>query len=392
MPESNPYKQAAKAIKAKGLQKLKYYCQMCQKQCRDASGFKSHLLSESHQRQMQIFRSNPSKFINEFSSQFQKGFLDILKSRHAKKRVPALKVYNEYITERHHVHMNSTKWTSLSSFVKFLGKTGICKVDYDEEKDAWFIQYLADNNLQTSSSFKQLSHKEEEEEDDDTKKFKLYEQQLQALKKIEEKTEKALKEEIEQQPRKKQEGKISFSIPSIGANKKVEASSSSSITSDEDQTKKRKLNEFEQQQSLITNDEKEEENKEKLKKQKHVDNIAGSGWLKTQVIVKIIDKSLSEYNQKGIIIKTLQKKRVAQLELLNQNGKIIQVHQDQIQTVTPAIGGKVKILKHKTMRGKIGILEKVDMKNSCATIKLENVLGDNILVIGLDDFSKLYEE
>ena len=28
------------AIKAKGLQKLRWYCQMCQKQCRDENGFK----------------------------------------------------------------------------------------------------------------------------------------------------------------------------------------------------------------------------------------------------------------------------------------------------------------------------------------------------------------
>ena len=27
-------------IKAKGLQKLRWYCQMCQKQCRDENGFK----------------------------------------------------------------------------------------------------------------------------------------------------------------------------------------------------------------------------------------------------------------------------------------------------------------------------------------------------------------
>lgn len=29
-------------MKAKGLQKLKWYCQMCQKQCRDENGFKCH--------------------------------------------------------------------------------------------------------------------------------------------------------------------------------------------------------------------------------------------------------------------------------------------------------------------------------------------------------------
>lgn len=29
-------------MKSKGLQKLRWYCQMCQKQCRDENGFKCH--------------------------------------------------------------------------------------------------------------------------------------------------------------------------------------------------------------------------------------------------------------------------------------------------------------------------------------------------------------
>ena len=47
--------QISNRIKAKGLQKLRWYCQMCQKQCRDENGFKCHLNSDSHQRQMMVF-------------------------------------------------------------------------------------------------------------------------------------------------------------------------------------------------------------------------------------------------------------------------------------------------------------------------------------------------
>ena len=36
-------KAIANRIKAKGLQKLRWYCQMCEKQCRDENGFKVHL-------------------------------------------------------------------------------------------------------------------------------------------------------------------------------------------------------------------------------------------------------------------------------------------------------------------------------------------------------------
>ena len=44
----------ANAMKAKGLSRLKWYCQMCQKQCRDENGFKCHRMSEGHQRQMGV--------------------------------------------------------------------------------------------------------------------------------------------------------------------------------------------------------------------------------------------------------------------------------------------------------------------------------------------------
>ena len=53
--------QIGNRIKAKGLQKLRWYCQMCQKQCRDENGFKCHQNSESHKRQMEVFGQNPGK-------------------------------------------------------------------------------------------------------------------------------------------------------------------------------------------------------------------------------------------------------------------------------------------------------------------------------------------
>ena len=55
--------QIANRIKSKGLQKLRWYCQMCQKQCRDENGFKCHLTSESHKRQMQVFGEAPERGI-----------------------------------------------------------------------------------------------------------------------------------------------------------------------------------------------------------------------------------------------------------------------------------------------------------------------------------------
>lgn len=78
--------------------------------------------------------------MDEFSRAFEKGFLDTLSHRHGTKRVLANRVYQEYIGDKHHVHMNSTRWTSLTGLCKHLGKEG--KAVVDETEKGWFIQYI----------------------------------------------------------------------------------------------------------------------------------------------------------------------------------------------------------------------------------------------------------
>ncbi|CAK3835451.1 related to mouse KIN17 [Lecanosticta acicola] len=125
-------KHLANKMKAKGLQRLRWYCQVCGKQCRDENGFKQHTMSEGHVRQMQLVGEDPKKYINEFSRQFQRDFLQLLKTAHGEKKVNMNNFYQEYIKDKEHVHMNATKWPSLTEFAKFLGREGICRVDEGE--------------------------------------------------------------------------------------------------------------------------------------------------------------------------------------------------------------------------------------------------------------------
>ncbi len=53
-------------------------------------------------------------------------------------------VYNEFIADGQHIHMNSTKWLSLSDFVKYLGREGKCKVE--ETPKGWFITIIMVKN------------------------------------------------------------------------------------------------------------------------------------------------------------------------------------------------------------------------------------------------------
>ncbi|KAL8469889.1 hypothetical protein ACS0TY_032670 [Phlomoides rotata] len=113
---------------------------MCQKQCRDEeNGFKCHCMSESHQHQMQVFGQNPTRIIDGYSEEYESMFLEHMKNSHRFSRVAAIVVYNEYISYRHHVHMNSTQWATLTEFVKYLGRTGKCRVE--ETPKGWFMTY-----------------------------------------------------------------------------------------------------------------------------------------------------------------------------------------------------------------------------------------------------------
>lgn len=110
--EKGTPKEIANRHKSKGLQKLKWFCQMCQKQCRDQNGFKCHLTSEAHQRQMLLFADNQNSYLREFSREFEANFirvsflnflnfwkilLQILRSTFGCKRVKANDVYQEYV-------------------------------------------------------------------------------------------------------------------------------------------------------------------------------------------------------------------------------------------------------------------------------------------------------
>jgi len=133
-------KWVANKMKSKGLQRLRWYCQVCEKQCRDENGFKMHVSSESHLRQMIVVGENAGRHIADFSAQFQSEFVALLSRRFGTKRVKANNVYQEYIQDKQHLHMNATRWVTLTEFIKHLGRTGVAHVD--ETEKGWFIAWV----------------------------------------------------------------------------------------------------------------------------------------------------------------------------------------------------------------------------------------------------------
>lgn len=308
-------KYLANKMKAKGLQKLRWYCQMCQKQCRDENGFKCHTMSESHQRQILLFADNAGHFIDSFSAEFMTGYLQILRRQFGTKRVSANKVYQDYISDRHHLHMNATKWHSLSEFVKFLGRNGHCVVD--ETDKGWFITYI-DRDPETLAMQEKMAKKQKMDKDDAERLAEFIEEQVRRGQKEEEPTTSytELKRDTEEET-------IKIDLK-LGSNFKAESKPIKlekrplEVTAEARKEKKYKpgsSGEFKKPSAL-----EELIREEEIKKEK---NNRKDYWLAEGIVVKLITKSLGEsyYKKKGVVMEVIDRYR-AKIKLLETGDKL----------------------------------------------------------------------
>ncbi|TKA66404.1 hypothetical protein B0A49_08960 [Cryomyces minteri] len=162
-------------LKSKGLQRLRWYCQVCERQMRDENGFKQHTMSEGHVRAMNIVGEDPRKAINEYSNQFQRDFLQLLRTSHGTKLKNLNHFYQEYIANKEHTHMNATKWPSLTEFAKHLGREGICRVEEGERglEVAWI-----DNSPEAFRRQDAIRKKERQDRGDEEREQRLISEQI----------------------------------------------------------------------------------------------------------------------------------------------------------------------------------------------------------------------
>lgn len=134
-----------------------------------------HTQSESHVRRMLLVGEDPKKFINDYSNQFQRDFLLLLRTSHGEKQVQMNHFYQEYIANKEHIHMNSTKWPSLTEFAKHLGREGICRV---EETDKGIHIAWVDNSPEALRRQDAVRKKEMQDKGDETREQKLIRDQV----------------------------------------------------------------------------------------------------------------------------------------------------------------------------------------------------------------------
>ncbi|GMH20696.1 hypothetical protein Nepgr_022537 [Nepenthes gracilis] len=386
-------KAIANRIKAKGLQKLRWYCQMCQKQCRDENGFKCHCMSESHQRQMQIFGQNPNRIIDGYSEEFENTFLEHMKRSHRFSRIAATVVYNEYISDRHHIHMNSTQWATLTEFIKYLGRTGKCKVE--ETPKGWFITYI-DRDSETLFKERQKNKRikadvaEEEKHEREIMKQIERAEQLMPVSNGKDKGAEALSSDKQENG-----GKIAFALGS--SSKVVAKGECSRMMFDEmeaDKTEKGKHSRRSSNNGGIGGAEKsalddlmreEEKAKERSNRKDY--------WLCEGIIVKVMSQALAEkgyYKKKGVVRKVIDK-YVGEIEILDSK-HVLRVDQEELETVIPQIGGLVRIVNG-AYRGLNARLLAVDTDRYCAKVQIEKGVYDGRVLpaVEYEDICKILQ-
>ena len=447
--ERGSAKDIANRMKAKGLQKLKFYCQMCNKQCRDENGFKCHLTSESHLNNMKLFCSNATGMLDSFSAEFEKNYLDTLYRRHRTKKMNANGVYQEVIQDKEHVHMNATKWATLTDFVQYLGKTGKCVVE--ETERGWYVTFIERDPaiLAQQENYKRRVEAEQREEKKVAKRMEM--QRIEAAK-LMDRAGVGVTVEASNLERKDNDAPITISLGINGGsgadgNKKKKKSSSVKLNfggdeddDDEDEKLKERLradlnqpilnassmmnndqnmNDKNQNDSIDTNEEKTRKRKRiqneinqnnyanndlknkgkidddhKLSDTEILPDIRKKHWIRKDILTRIISKKVKkgQYYKRKCIITKVYDKYTAKVEILDSGpnaddgGDVIEVDQDHLETVVPKVGKKVMILNGRG-RGMVAELLDVNEKKFRGSLRL---LDSDIVLEKVDynDFSK----
>lgn len=379
--EKGTPKYIANKIKAKGLQKLRWYCQMCQKQCRDENGFKCHTMSESHQRQLLLFADNASKYIDQFSKEFSDGYVELLSRQFGTKRVNANKVYQEYISNRDHLHMNATQWETLTDFVKWLGREGKCVVD--ETEKGWFVTYI-DRDPAAIAAQEAKAKKEKMDKDDQERMLEFIQKQVEKGKKENDSNIEPTYTELK---RESSQERLIFNLNLKRKNedKKSEVLSSSALKSlkSKEDSKRIRIEESTSRQSALDEIMKmEEKAKEKANRKDY--------WLTEGIVVKIVTKSLGDkfYKRKAIVERVIDKYG-AEVRIVDEKIKL-KLDQNHLETVVPSCGRKVRVVNG-AYRGCVGTLRDVRTDAYSCDIEIAEgpLTGRLVKGVEYEDISKL---
>ena len=306
-------------------------------------------------------------------------------------------VYQEYIHDRHHTHMNSTQWETLTDFVKWLGKEGHCVVD--ETEKGWFIQYV-DRDPETIRRQEALQKKEKMDLDDEEKRARFIQQQVERSHKDSD-TDSQVYTEIQRQS---EDEKVEFRLPVAPVSKKVMSGPSPSAVFQSGPSGVDKARKKSEESAGLSSGRKrksaldeimEMEEEQKKKKQKKSDDSSRDKmrdqWLVRGIVVKIVTPKLGEkyYRKKGVVMDIVDKYSGV-VQMLDSGDRVC-VDEAHLETVIPALGKPVLVLcgEH---RSQTALLESINEARFCCSVVLQTgqSKGQVVHSVQYEHISKLH--
>lgn len=336
----------------KRLSKLKYFCQICSKQCRDANGYKCHMPSETHKKQFALYVQNSNELIPQLSEQFQERFLIELEDGRASWLV-ANEVYSGIVRDPDHVHLKSTKWATLTDFLRDIESQGLVGLRPDPRKPSTFEILFIDKDQDESRL---------EEE-------------------IENRKRKTRSELIEQDKRLKIAASFSdsgFANPTAIANASERTQIKLSLPSMPlgSRTKVKDNDDHDQSETSERSDLKKEP-----EKHTHV-VVDESVWIGCVVKIRIGEFS----DHKGLVIGQNDHSSLS-IQLIKSPQEKIIIKLDDIETVIPNINRTVRSVRGPS-KGKEGMLLSVDIPLGVATVYFSSI--DESQDFRFDDICKIH--
>lgn len=290
--------------------------------------------------------------------------------------------------------MNSTQWATLTDFVKYLGRTGKCKVD--ETEKGWFITYI-DREPETLLKESLKNKRQKADIADGERHEREIEQQIEKAVKSVKPNGTPVEPNLEdREVRKRSEDeKIAFSFGA--ARSKTGDGPESSGKGFEptlfrvDEEKKGESKDLKSRlhglsrqsdngrvgaaalDELMKEDEKA---KERMNRKDF--------WLAEELVVKVMSKSLADkgfYKQKGVVKKVIGK-YVGEIKML-ESETILRVDQEELETVIPQIGSLVKIVNG-AYRGSTAKLLSIDTSKFTAKVQIEKGIYDGRIVNAIE--------
>ena len=386
--------------------------------------------------------------MDSFSREFEVSYLETLRRRHGTQRMNANNVYQEVIQDKHHVHMNSTKWSTLSDFVQYLGKKGLVIVE--ETERGWYVTYIERDPalLARQEALKKKTEADAREEKNAAERREMLrkeaakaldragcnverkaseignrkegekinmEMKLGGLgggssggekkKRMHNKISLLEEEEDDDGDEDGEDGGLSdtkqpskgdFAVPNLPTNSHDNKNNPASTK----QNQALKAASKPEQSSDISTKKKDKDTTNNKKHKSNNDDDSNTNkrkdyWLYRDIVVRIISKKLANgeyYKRKAIVDKVINKYE-AEIEVLetsrraNDGGDILRIDQDDLETVIPKEAGeKVRIVNGK-YRGKKARVIKLDKKEYCAELKL--VEDESVVTLDYEDFSKI---